>query len=252
MVHQKNFCWATVHRVFPGITFEEIQPHPLEAVAMKKTLPLLLVIAGGCCCGDLPKASTSTSTTTSSTTSQPAKQDDEPAIYMAKTNLVAAIDSKFLDSAPYLSPANFAEVEAGTLFGVTWIGGIFSGNSKQKMWYELTTSAGDKIYVYRPVFESQFLLLNGKDKPPAVEAAETSPEPPDEPPAVVEPSVEPETPKFEQRNWSDASGKFSVDATFVSLAGQTVTLRKSDGSTIKVPRDRLGDADQDYLNQLPR
>jgi hypothetical protein len=51
-------------------------------------------------------------------------------------------------------------------------------------------------------------------------------------------------PAAEFRTWSDASGRFSVKAKFVSLDGENVTLEKEDGSQIEVPLKKLKLADQ--------
>ncbi|MDD3587386.1 MAG: SHD1 domain-containing protein, partial [Thermoguttaceae bacterium] len=51
------------------------------------------------------------------------------------------------------------------------------------------------------------------------------------------------------RTWSDMSGHFTVEATFVSFAedAKTATLKKEDGTTIVVPFDKLSKADQEYI-----
>jgi hypothetical protein len=41
--------------------------------------------------------------------------------------------------------------------------------------------------------------------------------------------------------WTDRTGNFSVEATFVKVEGHSVVLRKADGSLINVPIDRLSD-----------
>ena len=54
----------------------------------------------------------------------------------------------------------------------------------------------------------------------------------------------------EARVWTDSTGKFKVDAVLVSSDGSEVTLRKSDNRTVKIPINKLSQADQDYLDQL--
>jgi outer membrane protein assembly factor BamB len=49
------------------------------------------------------------------------------------------------------------------------------------------------------------------------------------------------------RTWSDASGQYKIKATYVELADERVRLRKSDGSEISVPVDKLCKADRDWL-----
>ncbi len=51
------------------------------------------------------------------------------------------------------------------------------------------------------------------------------------------------------RTWYDRSGSFSVEALLLSATDKEVVLRKPDGKVIKVPRERLSDADQKYLRQ---
>lgn len=52
------------------------------------------------------------------------------------------------------------------------------------------------------------------------------------------------------REWSDITGRFSIKATFVTLIGQGVKLKKSDGTTITVPLAQLSKEDQAYVNGL--
>src|SRR5262245_59598954 len=51
----------------------------------------------------------------------------------------------------------------------------------------------------------------------------------------------------EERTWTDASGKFSINAEFVRVDGDKVVLRRADGKEIKVPQARLSDADKEFL-----
>lgn len=52
------------------------------------------------------------------------------------------------------------------------------------------------------------------------------------------------------RTWSDATGKFRVEATLESRSAFEVVLRKKDGTTIKVPTERLSVDDQEYVAGL--
>src|SRR5262249_53415418 len=54
----------------------------------------------------------------------------------------------------------------------------------------------------------------------------------------------------EFRNWSDASGKFSVKAKYVSLSDGKVTLEQEDGSSLEIELAKLSAADQKYVNDL--
>lgn len=49
------------------------------------------------------------------------------------------------------------------------------------------------------------------------------------------------------RKWTDSTGKFSVVAEYTGTANGTVSLRKQDGKVIKVPFDRLSEADRKWL-----
>lgn len=52
------------------------------------------------------------------------------------------------------------------------------------------------------------------------------------------------------RTWTDASGKFSVKASFAGSAMGKVRLRKEDGSVIEVDLDKLSAADQEHVKGL--
>jgi hypothetical protein len=54
------------------------------------------------------------------------------------------------------------------------------------------------------------------------------------------------------RTWKDATGSFSVEAEFVGAGVGKVTLRKADGSTIKVPLEKLSAEDQQYIRRRGR
>lgn len=73
---------------------------------------------------------------------------------------------------------------------------------------------------------------------------------PEEPPAaeVPAPTIPPvETAPSKIRSWASADGKFTVDAEFVSMTGGVVKLRKADGTELSVPREKLSDADNDWI-----
>jgi len=52
------------------------------------------------------------------------------------------------------------------------------------------------------------------------------------------------------RKWSDATGKFAVEAEFVEVRDGKVVLRKAGGEEISVPLARLGQADRRHLKSL--
>ncbi|MBC8875870.1 MAG: hypothetical protein H8E44_41115 [Planctomycetes bacterium] len=52
------------------------------------------------------------------------------------------------------------------------------------------------------------------------------------------------------RRWSDATGKYHVEADLLEVSGEKVRLKASDGRIIDVPIDRLSAADRQYLDSL--
>jgi hypothetical protein len=54
----------------------------------------------------------------------------------------------------------------------------------------------------------------------------------------------------EARTWTDKSGKYSIDAEFVSLTDGQVTLKRSDGKTVRLALENLSKADQEQVRQL--
>ena len=52
------------------------------------------------------------------------------------------------------------------------------------------------------------------------------------------------------RTWTDASGKFRIEAKLSKREQGKVTLEKKDGSTVDVPEKKLSTEDLDYLNSL--
>lgn len=80
---------------------------------------------------------------------------------------------------------------------------------------------------------------------PSAEEMETaeSPAQAELPPSVPTPS------ESEYRTWTDASGKFQVEAEFVSYAMGLVKLRKRDGAIITLPLEKLSEADQGWVRE---
>jgi hypothetical protein len=52
------------------------------------------------------------------------------------------------------------------------------------------------------------------------------------------------------RNWSDSTGKYSVEAELVEVRGDTVVLKRPTGAEVTVPVVRLSKIDQDFLQSL--
>jgi hypothetical protein len=51
------------------------------------------------------------------------------------------------------------------------------------------------------------------------------------------------------RTWSDSSGRFKTEAILVAIEDGHAILKKQNGSTVKVPLNRLSDADKDFVEQ---
>jgi hypothetical protein len=58
--------------------------------------------------------------------------------------------------------------------------------------------------------------------------------------------------KTDARTWTSADGQFHTEAQFINLTAGVVTLRKADGSTVKVPLDRLSDEDRAWIEAMRR
>ncbi|WP_425615446.1 SHD1 domain-containing protein [Anatilimnocola sp. NA78] len=52
------------------------------------------------------------------------------------------------------------------------------------------------------------------------------------------------------RTWTDASGKFTIEAEFVTTNGERVELKKADGSVVQMPLERLSGGDQEIAGFL--
>ncbi len=50
--------------------------------------------------------------------------------------------------------------------------------------------------------------------------------------------------------WSDASGQYKIEADYVGVEGKNIVLRKPDGSTVKVPIERLSSESRDRAKRL--
>ena len=52
------------------------------------------------------------------------------------------------------------------------------------------------------------------------------------------------------REWSNQSGSFKVEASFVSLENETVVLKRKDGKQVKVPLSRLSAEDRELAESF--
>ncbi len=106
------------------------------------------------------------------------------------------------------------------------------------------------------VFISQMQKMVGKYDPKAAkkelveksvhESAVTTEKTPE---AAVASEKEPEQVKYSSRTWTNTEGK-SVEATLVSFDDKTVVLQNVSGRKSKLPREKLSEADNEYLNSL--
>lgn len=54
----------------------------------------------------------------------------------------------------------------------------------------------------------------------------------------------------EKRTWTDTTGKFKIEASFVKQDGEQVELKRADGKTVKLPFAKLSAADQEFIKKL--
>jgi len=62
-------------------------------------------------------------------------------------------------------------------------------------------------------------------------------------------AVKQEVAKTTSRTWRDASGKFSLEATFVSKTGTSITLRKQDGKEVTLESSKLSKEDLQWIKE---
>ena len=58
------------------------------------------------------------------------------------------------------------------------------------------------------------------------------------------------SPAARARQWTDATGEFTVEADFVAFKDGKVQLKKADGSTLAVPVTKLSTADQKFVREV--
>ena len=61
---------------------------------------------------------------------------------------------------------------------------------------------------------------------------------------------EPGVTRGEIRTWTDISGKFKIEAEYVALEDGIVTLERADGSTRKLPVEKLSESDREVAKRL--
>jgi hypothetical protein len=50
-----------------------------------------------------------------------------------------------------------------------------------------------------------------------------------------------------ERQWTDETGRFQMDAELIAFSASTVVLKRKDGELVAVPIERLSDADREFL-----
>lgn len=67
---------------------------------------------------------------------------------------------------------------------------------------------------------------------------------PFDPPENSKPSVP------QSRTWSDLSGQFKIEGTFMKRTGDSITLKRKDGKVISLPVAKLSEADQKHIKEI--
>lgn len=94
----------------------------------------------------------------------------------------------------------------------------------------------------RPISASSLRLPAEESAEAASIASGAAEAPPATTPASPPPTI--------RQTWTDITGKFKVEAEFVSLQDGTVTLRRADGQEICLPLKKLSEADQNIARGL--
>jgi hypothetical protein len=118
------------------------------------------------------------------------------------------------------------------------------------------------LYVFEvPVDKAKTLTLTIEGK--AIEQTEdaklTFPWPPPKPLPAPGPQASVAKPRKKSaaaaqqiRTWRDATGQHSIDAEYRGMTGTIVSLKKRDGTILKVPLERLSDEDQEWIKRRSR
>ncbi|MDA7528113.1 SHD1 domain-containing protein, partial [bacterium] len=54
----------------------------------------------------------------------------------------------------------------------------------------------------------------------------------------------------QMRTWSDTTGQFKIEATFIELKGDSITLKRKDGKVISLPIAKLSEPDQKHIKEM--
>lgn len=145
------------------------------------------------------------------------------------------------DDAPGSALAEGSVVAAGQKVHAYWFGKWQEGEV-----VETSTSPLVKVRVPSPVpgappqeipLPRHWVRSMGAAPPPAATAS--SPAPSASPPPAATAS----------RTWTDSSGKFTIEAKYISFDGGQVTLQQPDGKQLRLPLDKLSAADRTYVTE---
>lgn len=101
---------------------------------------------------------------------------------------------------------------------------VYSYDGKQKLVWTLTVDA-----------------FEGDDAPMQKDASKVVTTKPEEKPAPKKPAAD------DLRTWTDATGKFKVEASYVEIAADRIKLKRADGRELLVPLAQLSVADKTFL-----
>jgi hypothetical protein len=54
------------------------------------------------------------------------------------------------------------------------------------------------------------------------------------------------------RTWTDSTGQFKIEATMLSIVGNTIKLKRKDGKELELPLDKLSAEDQAFAKKPPK
>lgn len=156
------------------------------------------------------------------------RQSGKPKVEFVPLKNVAIREATILDqkneSAKAAFAANIADFQQGTAAG--------SGAGSGAMAGSLSGGGG---------LSGSGSSVSFGSSPAADASASASPSSP--------PSSSPSSPPAPIRGWSDQSGRFEIQARLIEQDESEVLLKREDGRTVKVPIDKLSEADRQYLNE---
>jgi hypothetical protein len=151
----------------------------------------------------------------------------------------------------------FVLVGGTMLAGFIGIGGAISAGTAATA--GATAAAASAQITDEASLDSPASTTEADPEPPLIESDVAEPIPEVAEPVISPMPVEPdplpvmtEQPEEEVfREFSDATGKFRVSAVFLGLVNGKVKLKKTDGTVIEVPLDKLSDGDVAWIGLQP-